>query len=75
MSETKKDPFVVFERWLEWLTSYDGRLYRRAQGQKEDDFDLLCTIPTPPGSSILTVGDLRDLVECGKELRRLRGNV
>lgn len=60
-------PFLVFEQWLEWLMSHDGRLFRRSKGQQETDSDLAALIPTPPGQTILTVGDLRRLVAAGKE--------
>mgnify|MGYP001601851975 CR=1 FL=1 len=54
--------FTPFEQWLNWITSHDGRLFRRGQGQTEPDSDLLCLIPTPPGQTPFTVGDLRALV-------------
>jgi hypothetical protein len=66
------DPFTPFARWLAWLESHDGRLYRRSRGQGEADSDLACTVPNPPGSAIVTVGDLRALVAAGRELARLR---
>lgn len=52
-----------FERWLEWLDSHDGRLYRRANDGLENESDLVALIPNPPGRAILTVGDLREVVE------------
>jgi hypothetical protein len=67
-----QDPFGPFGRWLEWLDSHDGRLFRRARGGQETDLDLACTIPHPPGSAVFTVGDLRALVAAGRELARLR---
>lgn len=54
----------IMTRWLEWLDSHDGRLYRRQHGELETDTDLIATIPNPPGSAIFTVGDLRAVVEC-----------
>ena len=60
--------FRPFEQWLDWVTSHDGRLFRRGRGQTETDSDLLCLIPTPPGQSVFTVGDLRNLVAAGKQL-------
>jgi hypothetical protein len=66
------DVFAIFETWLEWVVSHDGRLHRRANGQLETDMDLLALIPTPPGQSIFTVGDLRALVAAGKEWREMR---
>jgi hypothetical protein len=63
-----QDPFGPFSRWLEWLDSHDGRLHRRSQQQEETDQDIACTLPTPPGSDLVTVGDLRALVEAGREL-------
>lgn len=65
-------PFRIFELWLEWVVSHQGRLDRRERGGKEDDHDLLALIPTPPGQSLFTVGDLRALVAAGKEWLRLR---
>jgi hypothetical protein len=56
------DPVTVLERWLTWLDSHDGRIYRRSHGGQETDLDLVATIPNPPGSAILTVGDLRVIV-------------
>jgi hypothetical protein len=67
-----QDPFGPFGRWLGWLDSHDGRLFRRARGQDETDLDVACTIPNPPGSALFTVGDLRALVAAGRELARLR---
>jgi hypothetical protein len=67
-----KDPFGPFARWLEWLDSHDGRLFRRSKGWQETDTDVACTIPCPPGSTPFTVGDLRALVAAGRELARLR---
>ena len=61
------NPFRIFEQWLDWLVSHDGRLHRRARGEKETDMDVIALIPTPPGQSILTVGDLRALVAAGRE--------
>jgi hypothetical protein len=69
------DTFVVFARWLEWLDSHDGRLYRRSRGGLEDDFDVACTVPGPPGSALVTVGDLRALVAAGRELDAFRAGV
>lgn len=66
------DPFEPFARYLNWLESHDGRLYRRSEGQQETDADLVCLIPTPPGQAIFTVRDLRALVEAGKELNEYR---
>lgn len=53
------DPFLVWERWLE---SHDGRLFRRREGGNETDLDLVAMIPNPPGSAIVTVGDLKALI-------------
>lgn len=53
----------ILTRRLEWLDSHDGRLYRRRTGGTETDTDLAALIPTPPGQSIFTVGDLREVVE------------
>jgi hypothetical protein len=60
------DPFGPFTRWLEWLDSHDGRLFRRSQGGDETDWDLACTVPNPPGRAIVTVGDLRAIVAAGR---------
>ncbi len=65
------DPFIPFNDWLEWLDSHDGRLYRRSRGDKEDDYDFLTLIPTPPGQTVFLVGDLRRLVDAGKRLKEL----
>jgi hypothetical protein len=67
-----QDPFGPFGRWLEWLDSHDGRLFRRARGQDETDLDVIATIPNQPGSALFTVGDLRALVAAGQELAELR---
>lgn len=58
------NPFKPFEEWLEFLTSHDGRLHRRKQGGNETDSDVVCLIPTPPGQTIFTIGDLKKLVAC-----------
>lgn len=65
------DPFDPFRLWLTWLDSHDGRLARRKRGDKETDSDYLAGIPTPPGQTIFTVGDLRALVEAGDRLNRI----
>lgn len=57
------NPYWMFYRYLEWLESHDGRLYRIEQGGKEDDYDAIGLIPTPPGRAIFTVGDLRIVVK------------
>jgi hypothetical protein len=62
------DTFRPFAGWLEYLTSHDGRLQRRKNGQLELDSDYLCTIPDALGGVIFTVGDLRALVESGRTL-------
>jgi hypothetical protein len=67
-----QDLFGPFGRWLEWLDSHDGRLFRRAHGGQETDLDLACRLPNPPGSELFTVGDLRALVAAGRELAELR---
>lgn len=69
----RENPFAPFEEWLRWLDSHDGRLHRLARGDKEKDTDLLATIPTPPGGTIFTVGDLRRLVEAGREWLAAKG--
>jgi hypothetical protein len=56
------DPVKVFARWLEYLDSHDGRLHRARAGQRGTDADIACTLPTPPGKTIVTVGDLRRIV-------------
>lgn len=61
------DPFTPFRAWLQWLDSHDGRLARRARGDAETDHDCLATIPTPPGGTVFTLGDLRRLVRAGDE--------
>lgn len=63
------DPFRVFECWLGWLDSPEGMLWRLSNRNKGD---CLCTIPTPPGSVIFTVGDLRALVAAGREWREAK---
>jgi hypothetical protein len=63
-----QDPFGPFGRWLEWLDSHDGRLFRRAHGGQETDLDLAALIPAPPTRAVFTVGDLRALVAAGREL-------
>lgn len=60
-----------FEHWLEYFDSHDGRLHRRARGDNETDTNFLATIPTPPGSAILTVGLLREAVELMRRARQL----
>jgi hypothetical protein len=70
-----KDPFAPFARWLDWLDSHDGRLHRRSRGQEETDMDIACLVPTPPGQTIITIGDLRALVESGRELAELRSRM
>ncbi len=57
------DPIAPFREWLTWLDSHDGRLHRRKQGGKEDDYDYLFTVPV--SGRIFTVGDLRRLVNAG----------
>jgi hypothetical protein len=49
-------------RWLDWLDSPEGVLHRKVTGHEGTDTDLACTIPTPPGQTIITVGDLRLMV-------------
>lgn len=70
MTMPNRDPFLPFERWLEHLDSHNGRLLRRSQGGHETEYDLVCLIPSFPGQTIFTIGDLRALVEAGKRLRR-----
>ncbi len=67
-----RNPFLPFERWLEWLDSHDGRLSRRKDGGDETEFDIAALLPTPPTQTIFTVGDLRDLVEAGREWRAMK---
>lgn len=62
------DPFTPFRRWLVWLDSHDGRLYRRSRDGRETDSDFLALIPTPPGQTVFTVGDLRALVALGDKV-------
>lgn len=60
-------PIEPFARWLEWLDSHNGRLYRRTKGGKEDDWDIAALLPNPQGGQrVFTVGDLRRLVNCCK---------
>ncbi len=67
---TVNNPFLMFEQWLEWLESHDGRLHRRKTGGSETDFDAIALVPTGnAGRNILTVGDLKALVAKGKETR------
>lgn len=68
-----RDPFALFEEFLAWLDSHDGRLWRRRRGDQETDSDLVCTVPTPPGATLWTVGDLRALVAAGREWRARGG--
>ncbi len=56
------DPFEALEEWLAFLDSHDGRLHRRARGGNETDCDIAALLPTPPGQTILTVGQLREIV-------------
>lgn len=67
MTRKQGESIDIFIRWLEWLDSHDGRLYRCTIGQQGTDMDILGTIPNPPGSAILTVGDLRNIVDLVKE--------
>lgn len=61
-------PIKIWEDWLTWLVSHDGRLQRRRQGGNETDSDLIALLPIPPGRVILTVGDLRALVDSYRKM-------
>ena len=56
------NPYQAFRRWLEWLDSEEGIDHRKKCGGVGDEYDLACTIPTPPGKTLITIGDLRFLV-------------
>jgi hypothetical protein len=66
------NPFTPFAEWLEWLDTPDGLEYRRSTGGEGGELDRVATLPTPPGSTILTVADLRALVQAGREIDRLK---
>ncbi len=68
-----RDPFEVWERWLKWLDSPEGKKHRRSAKPKGEgkESDLICTIPNPPGSAIVTMRDLRELVKAGRRLKKL----
>lgn len=65
------DPFKPFREWLAWLETEEGLEWRRGRGNDGDDWDLLTTIPTPPGRTLFVVGDLRALVAAGDQFRAL----
>jgi len=53
---------IILQRWLEWLDSHDGRLFRRSKGGEETEYDIAALVPNPPGQAIFTIGDLREVV-------------
>jgi hypothetical protein len=61
-------PTRMLSDWLTWLDSHDGLLHRRSKGGQENDHDVICTVPAPPGAHIMTVGDLRWVVGKLKEV-------
>jgi hypothetical protein len=61
------NPFTPFTDWLAYLDSPEGIEHRRHAGQKGNDLDLIALLPTGAGQAILTVGDVRRLVEAGRE--------
>lgn len=67
-----RDVFEPFEELLRQYDSHDGRLERRAAGYKETEFDFAFLLPTRPGKTLFTLGDLRALVEAGRELKARR---
>ena len=66
------NPFRVFSECLEFLDSHKGRLERRKAGWSETDSDIAVLLPNKYGKTIVTIGDLRKIVEAGKELQRLK---
>lgn len=54
--------YQVLRAWLVWLDSPTGLTHRKSRGGLGTESDLVCTIPNPPGSAIITVGDLRSLI-------------
>lgn len=67
VATNQTDALKAFEGWLEWLDSDDGMVYRKSRWGDGRDYDLACTVPTPPGMTIVTVGDIRNLVELARK--------